>query len=359
VLSKVLRFGLFAAVCISLTVYIGATIANVQTGSTYHLSATFGDVTGLGAGDPVKLAGVPVGQVTSVKLVVGQALVGMAIKTSVKVPSDTQVAVRWRNLIGQRYLSLVPGRSPTMLAPGSHITNTTSVVDLGAVVNELGPLVGQISPQQLDDVFTSLDQALNGNEGNADALVADLNGVLATLAQRNGTISQLLTDYKTITGTLATRDSQIGTMVDNLALLSQAFADNTQLLDSSLTQLSGLSTGLDQLLTTSGSQLKTVVDNLSVLTGILHARVGSLEDALHNLPPALQALFAATSRGGFLDVDLVCLSTTVTCTYPIYLAPPAPSASGVAASGVAASGVAASAGPVPLDTAAAFRRLIL
>jgi phospholipid/cholesterol/gamma-HCH transport system substrate-binding protein len=340
--GKLAGFALFAAICLALTVFIGADILNFETGGTYRLSATFADVSGLERGDPVKLAGVPVGQVTSLHLVNGQAVVDLKVRSSMRVPTDTSVAVRWRNLIGQRYLSLVPGHATTMLADGAHIATTTSVVDLGAVINQLGPLVGQISPEQLNEIFTALDQALSGNEVNATNLVADLNGILGTLAQRNSVISGLLSDYATISGTVATRDQQIQTMVDNLATLSQSFADNTQLLDNSLTQLSGLSTGLNQLLTTSGSQLHTVVDNLAILTGILHAHVGQLEDALHNLPPALQALFAATSRGRFLDVDLICGSLAPTCQYPIVLSAPTGTVNGS-----------------PLDSASSFRSLLL
>ncbi|HEY2429578.1 MAG TPA: MCE family protein, partial [Acidimicrobiales bacterium] len=295
--GRVVGFACFAVVCIVLTVVIGVKIAGVRTGPTYRATADFTDVTGLLAGDPVTLAGVPVGRVSSVRLVAGHARVGMAIASGVRVPVDTEVSVRWRNLIGQRYLSLVPGRARALLAPGARLSRTTSVVDLSALVNQLGPLVGEISPQQLNGIFTALAQALDGNEGNTDALVADLNSVLATLARRDATISGLLTDYRTISGALATRDGQIQTMVDNLVLLSQAFADNTALVDNSLTQLSGLSTGLDRLLTSSGSQLHGVVDNLSVLTGILRSRVGDLEGALHNLPPALQALFSVTDKG--------------------------------------------------------------
>ncbi|HEY2333095.1 MAG TPA: MlaD family protein, partial [Acidimicrobiales bacterium] len=98
--GRIIGFAIFAAICLGLTVYIGADIARIQTGGTYHLSATFADATGLGGGDPVKLAGVQVGQVTSVKLVKGQAAVGMSIKSSIHVPADSSVAVHWRNLIG-------------------------------------------------------------------------------------------------------------------------------------------------------------------------------------------------------------------------------------------------------------------
>ena len=59
-------FGLFAAVTLGLTAFIGAQIAKIQFGDTYQVTAEFDDVAGLSDGDDVKIAGVKVGQVSGV-----------------------------------------------------------------------------------------------------------------------------------------------------------------------------------------------------------------------------------------------------------------------------------------------------
>jgi phospholipid/cholesterol/gamma-HCH transport system substrate-binding protein len=343
--GKIIKLALFTAISLGLAVYIGAKIVGVHLGATYGLSATFGDATGLQGGDPVRLAGVPVGKVGSVKLVGESAKVTLKVDSNIHLPVDSGATVRWRNLIGQRYVQLTPGQSPVMLRSGAVITKTTSVVDLSALVNDLGPLAAQLNPDQLNSIFTALSQALDGNLGNSQSLVADLHNVLSTLASRNQTISQLLTDYRTITGALATRDQEIESMIDNLTLLSQSFAGNTALVGTALQNFSGLSTGLNQLLTTSGGQISGVIDNLSILTGVLHERIGDLQAALHNLPPALQALFSATNRGAFANIYVLCLDFTPACTLPIVM-PTQPAG-------------ASAPGGVPLDSAAAYRRLML
>ena len=76
---------------------------------------------GLHGGDAVKLAGVPVGEVTGIDVVKGQAVVRFEVDSDVDLPTDSTVAVRWRNLIGQRYLWLDPGD-----AAGSSTTATRS-----------------------------------------------------------------------------------------------------------------------------------------------------------------------------------------------------------------------------------------
>src|SRR5207237_5038992 len=97
----------FFALCTVLTGYLAFTIGNIHLFQhTYTLTATFDDATGLLRDDNVKVAGVVVGKVTSVQIDQGRAKVGFSVKDSVKVPIDSQAAIRWRNLIGQRYIYL-------------------------------------------------------------------------------------------------------------------------------------------------------------------------------------------------------------------------------------------------------------
>jgi phospholipid/cholesterol/gamma-HCH transport system substrate-binding protein len=103
------RFGLFAAVTLGLTAFIGAQIAKIQLGDTYQLSAEFDDVSGLTDGDDVKIAGVKVGQVEGIDTTDdGTARVTLSLDEGVSVPDDSEAAVRWRNLLGQRVVYLYP-----------------------------------------------------------------------------------------------------------------------------------------------------------------------------------------------------------------------------------------------------------
>jgi phospholipid/cholesterol/gamma-HCH transport system substrate-binding protein len=341
--TKILKLVAFAAVTLWLTYFIGQKIIGLSSGLGQHYTATFDDVTGLYSGNPVNLAGIQIGKVTHVGLNrAGHATISIAVKSGVKLPVDSQIAVRWRNLIGQRFVSLIPGKSSDMLHSGAHLTNTVDVVDLGAFINKLGPLLGQISPSELNSIFTSLAQAFEGNQGNISSLVANLTSVVTTLAERSGTVAQLLTDYNTLTGALSSRDKQIQTMVDNLVLITKAFADNTRLVTNATDQLATLSTGLDKLLTSSGGHLVSVVNSLSVLTGVLHERVTDLEDTLHNLPTAVQTLAAAAGAGPYVLIAVGCYDV-----HPVCTGVPFPPESGGALA------------PVALNSPTAFRQLLV
>lgn len=313
---KVLRFAAFVAVTGLLTAWIAQNISGGRPGDRYQLVATFDDVAGMYDGDDVKLAGITVGQVTDIEVIDGRARVTFAVDKSVRLPDDSVVAVRWRNLIGQRYLGLTPGESDRMLSDGDTMANARKVVDLGQLVNQLVPLARSVSPDQINEILTTLLQAFEGNDEVFDSMLGDLEGVLATLAERDDTISGLLADYETITAAVASRDAQIGQMVDNLVAISETFAENDALLDRALTELATLSTGLDQVLTRSADELGASLGHLAELTGIAADNVDTLESALQGLPEVFDETLPAVNRGEWLRVSVLCI-TVVTGPCPL------------------------------------------
>src|SRR3954447_26441921 len=117
-LGSAWRFAIFAAVTVLATALLALTIANVDTQSTQPYSAVFTDAANVISGDEVRYAGVRVGTVSGVSLYHGtQAKVSFKLDDNVDLTSTTQLAIRYRNLIGQRYLAVVDG--PTGGTPES------------------------------------------------------------------------------------------------------------------------------------------------------------------------------------------------------------------------------------------------
>jgi phospholipid/cholesterol/gamma-HCH transport system substrate-binding protein len=316
VTRRVVALVAFLALAVGLTGAIALKIQGFSTTDRYRVSATFADVTGLFKGDPVKLAGVPVGKVSSIELVHGKARVKVAVDDAVRLPSDTSLTVRWRNLIGQRDIELDAGPDPGHAAhllptDGSAVIHhTTSAVDVGAVLSALGPLGQAINPDQLNQIFTALDQALDGNQANVDGLIQHLGSLARLFASRSDTVGQMLTDYSSLASVVAARDQQIASMVDNVATLSQAFTDNTTLFQQALDDLAATGHGVDQLLTSNETQLHQLIDNVAGLTDILDQKLPQLEQAFGGLPAALQALFSIANEGNFLKVDATCVQVS-------------------------------------------------
>jgi phospholipid/cholesterol/gamma-HCH transport system substrate-binding protein len=310
---KVVRVAIFSAACVALIALVGFQISKVSFGGRYALTATFTDATGLFINDDVRLAGVTVGKVTGIRVVDGdeqgrRAKIDFEINNDVRLPTDSQASVRWRNLLGQRFLYVIPGEASEMLSGGDRIHRTVDVVDFGRLVNNLGPLANALDPHQLSEVLRALSEAVEGNEDNLDGLIGDLNAFMGVLAQRESTISQLIGDYEKVTGVLARRDEQIQTMVDNLLLLTETFAGHSDILEDALAELSITAEGLDVLLTRNSDELASIVRNLSLVTASATNKVTELESAFTAIPETTRQLFTVADSGNFLKVNFVCLA---------------------------------------------------
>ncbi|GAA3445912.1 MCE family protein [Planomonospora venezuelensis] len=317
------KFALFLAVTVTLIVLIGAQIARVGVGDTYSLVGTFDDVAGLHVGDQVKIAGAPVGQVDSIEVVNGRAEVTMSVQTSVRVPSDSSAAVRWRNTIGQRVVYLEPGTAKDMLGDGARVRRTSSVVDIGALVSDLGPLTRSLDPEQINQLLTAAGQALDGNQKNIPKLVENLDDLTTTVAERKKIIQGLLEDYATVTGVVARRDEQISRLVDNLVTLTDAFARNRKLIDEALVELSTTVRVNDRVLGENSREFGRVVDSMTRLTGGVRRNISSIERVLATLTPPLQRSFQVTGRGHFVTTAVPCLALgPLPCPYPMNSPPP-------------------------------------
>jgi len=304
------KFLAFATATTLLTLYIAQQIVGTSFNSRYPVTATFDDVSGLLAGDQVKVAGAPVGQVDSIKVVDGRARVKMSVDDGVKLPADTTAAVRWRNLLGQRMVYLEPGSSQARLQPGATITRTKSVVDLGDIVNSLGPLTRNLDPDQLNTVLTAFSKTLEGNEANINTTIYNLDGLLATFAARKQAIDSMVKNFAKLSDVIATRDTQIQQSVNNLASLTKVFADNSKVLDDAVTTISTTTGSLNVVLGGNEAQLGRIVQNLADFAGTFRINVNALEKMVQQLPLTLRSLFSSGNGGHYLRTDALCINLT-------------------------------------------------
>lgn len=310
------KFGAFVLVCLLFTGYLAFTIGNLDIRDplghdTYKVTAAFDDVTGLLVDDNVKVAGVVVGKVTSVRTDAGRAVVTMQLDDDhADIPKDSAAAIRWRNLIGQRYVYLYPGQSAEALEDGDTIAETASVVDLGELFNRLGPIVGSIDPAQVNDFLETITSALDGREDKVGQALDDLATLTSGLATRDETIQRLITNLDTVAQTVNRRDAQIETMLQNLITLSTAFGDNTATLDAALVQLGSFGSELSSLLDTNSEEIDRLLTNLAQVTDTVQGRLPQLDAALSGLAEANAAVFRAGNRGEFLNQKILCAFVT-------------------------------------------------
>jgi phospholipid/cholesterol/gamma-HCH transport system substrate-binding protein len=305
--STILRLVAFVLVTGFFTGFLAVTIGNIQLFKhQYPLSAVFDDVTGLLPNDNVKVAGVVVGKVKGIRVERGRAVVDFVVNEDVKVPSDSAASIRWRNLLGQRFVYLDPGKASTTLQSGDRIEDTRAVVDLGQLFNRLGPIIKAIDPQQVNTFLQSITAALDGNEDELRAVVDDLATLTSALAARDEAIKRLIDNLNTVAGTITSRDVQIRTVLDNLLALATTFRENTDVLDAAITDLGDVSENFGGLLENNRAQIDRIVDSLTSLVAVVREKLPSLDTTVANLDEASRAIFRSASYGEFLNQEILC-----------------------------------------------------
>lgn len=105
-----------------------------QRGLSVH--ARFSSVGELKRGDPVKLAGVRIGEVSSIKLVDYSADTELSLDAELELPDDTIASIQSAGLLGDAYVSLSPGASDRNLVGGERILRTEPAVSLMDLISK-------------------------------------------------------------------------------------------------------------------------------------------------------------------------------------------------------------------------------
>lgn len=130
-------FVLVGILCVSwLTIKLGK--MELLGDNHYQLMAKFDSVSGLKGGSEVEIAGVKVGQVEDITLDPESmmAIAHLKIRKDIELSDDVIAAVKTAGLIGDKYISLLPGGSPDILKPGDTIIETESALDIEALVSK-------------------------------------------------------------------------------------------------------------------------------------------------------------------------------------------------------------------------------
>ena len=263
------------------TSVLAATIRNSSSvdGTPYRL--VFSDATSLNEGDDVRIAGVRVGQVTEIEVGKGGvALVTVAVDSSLKLTSDVAAAIRFRNLVGQRYIALQQGTgSQESLAANAEIglDRTTPALDLTALFNGFRPLFKLLSPEDINELSYQIIQVFQGEGATVEGLVTSTASLTQTLASRDEVIGDVVTNLNTVLTTMNGRTDELETVIVSMQDLVSGLSNDREVIGGAVTSLGQLTTSLGGLVEDARPPLKSNIANLDVLSGNLAAEGATIK----------------------------------------------------------------------------------
>jgi phospholipid/cholesterol/gamma-HCH transport system substrate-binding protein len=123
----------------ALFLFFAYSTSQVRAVQGYEVTAQFERVGALRDGGDVRIAGVKIGSIVSETLDPKTFLadVRMSIDPAYKLPDDTVAEIVSNGLLGDQYMSLVPGGSEQMIRPGGRIKFTQAPVSLENLIGQM------------------------------------------------------------------------------------------------------------------------------------------------------------------------------------------------------------------------------
>ncbi|MEB3031985.1 MlaD family protein [[Mycobacterium] nativiensis] len=265
-----------------------------QVGYTAHLSNSGG----LRPGDEVRIAGVPVGKVTGVRLDHTVVAMTFDVKSSVPVGADSTLDIKLLTPLGGHYVAL----DPQGAAPLGHNVippeRVTTPFEINEIIQAATPLVQEVDGRVIHDTFT---EVANAAERYPDALRDVIGSAhqLTTALRRstsdfhrgldftNNTLHAMVDGRRQLVD-LAEQFARIGTMYTSKAVDIVEF----------FTLLDELARIIDRAVTFYGREVMPVVNGIDDIFDALFAHPDRIGKAAIELGQILQIVWPMLSGNG-------------------------------------------------------------
>jgi phospholipid/cholesterol/gamma-HCH transport system substrate-binding protein len=325
--SALVKLVVFAVVTVLATGVLAATIGNIRLGGTKTYHAMFTDATGLQTGDDVRIAGVRVGEVGGVGVADGPARalarVTFTVDSDRTLPQSTRALIRYRNLVGQRYVALSEGAgaSRSLAEDGTiPLRQTAPALDLTVLFNGFKPLFAALNPEDVNAFAMEIVKTLQGEAGNVSSLLSHTASLTSTLADRDAVIGRTIDNLNAVLGTVDQRDRQLSTLLLELQRFVSGLAEDREAIGASLTNIAGLAESTAGLVKDARPAIRDDVRELGEVSKNLDDSKELVAATLQRMPDKLNTITRTATYGSWFNFYLcdftgrVILSNTVTYT---------------------------------------------
>lgn len=255
-----IALGAFTLVAAGILGYMTLTVGKFQFGPVTNIKVVFDSASGIMKDSAVMIAGVEVGKVKKINLEDNKAVMNVTLNEHVQVSKNVRAIIRAKSLLGEKFVELVPAKSPDFLKEGDVIKNTITPIEidqlvttLGPLMMKLGPVLEKIKPEDLTDMLKTISVGLKGKEqhisriinnvdsllaffqksehkfgsivSNVDALSSEANGLIAN---NKGSLNRIVTNTDKLMANFGGRSDQLAKKVDVIASNLQDVTNDLQ-----------------------------------------------------------------------------------------------------------------------------------
>jgi phospholipid/cholesterol/gamma-HCH transport system substrate-binding protein len=308
----------FAVATLVATGTLAATIANIQLGDKATYKAVFEDVTGVAAGQEVRIAGVRVGEIEKVSVHPDRtnALIEFTVAKTSVLTQGTVATVKYRNLVGERYLALTQGVGDSAaLKDGATIglERTQSALDLTVLFNGFKPLFAALSPKDVNEFSAEIIAVLQGEGGNINSLLAKTASLTSTLADRDAVIGRTIGNLNAVLATVDEHDAALKSLIDQLQRFVSGLAADRATIGASLSNINSVTAETADLLKVTRPAIQDDIASLRRLSAGLNKprNTATFEKFLSTSPEKITQITRTASYGSWFNFYLCRFDGTV------------------------------------------------
>ena len=307
-MGSLVKLVIFVVVTTLATSMLVVTIGNISFEDKKEYKAVFVDATGVVEGDDIRIAGVQVGSVTGVEIVERtRALVTFTVEEQTPLSEATRASIRYRNLVGQRYISLSETIGDTsQLKEGATIPveQTSPALDLTVLFNGFKPLFQALSPEDLNKLSYEVIRVFQGEGGTLEGLLQSTASVTQTLADRDAVISELIDNLNHVLEQVGDRDEELTDLIESFRVFVGGLKDDRKAILGSLDQISALSVETADLIDGVREPFVEDISQLRRFAGNLDRNKAELDRALQVLPIKLTKVGRTAIYGSWFNFYL-------------------------------------------------------
>ena len=296
---------IFLVVTALATAVLAVLIGNMTFQSSRTYSAVFSDATGLVKGDDIRIAGVRVGSVKDIQIYdTNQAKVTFSVGTNATVTRSSQAIIKYRNLVGQRYISINQGVGDTSMLPANStipITRTQPALDLTSLFNGFQPLFTALTPSDVNQLSYEIIQVFQGEGGTIQDLLSHVASLSNSLADKDQVIGSVIDNLSKVLGNVAQRDQQLSSLIVNLQQFVSGLAQDKDAIFDSLQTINALEASTSDLLSQARPPLAADIRALGQLSGNLADSRQVLENFLKLAPTKIDLITRTAVNGSWFN----------------------------------------------------------
>ncbi|MFO0570029.1 MAG: MlaD family protein [Polyangiaceae bacterium] len=215
------KVGLFAIVTVVAGFFIFKFVSKRTAGTDgYVVWALLNDATGVPKNSQVKVAGIPIGQVESIRLQDGKARIDIRIRADVPLYEDAAVAKVSSSLLGEYFLAVAPGtEGKPQLQNGDRINAVVEAATTDQILKDVADITKQV--KKVADSLAGSIGTKKGEENLKDTLqnLAEVTEALnQTVRENRGTIKSILNNVERIT---AKGEPEVDRILENVRVATK------------------------------------------------------------------------------------------------------------------------------------------